>query len=96
MDYRAHEYLFIRIDDSIGFFNNILLEEFVDYSLIFMRSRSSMKEVWGAHLGEHTARGTWSFPEASYTLNYLEPRRSLALKEFQDLWLNKMLRPLFI
>ena len=25
-------------DDSIGFFNNILLEEFVDYSLIFMRS----------------------------------------------------------
>ena len=25
-------------DDSIGFFSNILLEEFVDYSLIFMRS----------------------------------------------------------
>ena len=26
------------IDDFMGFFNNILLEEFVDYSLIFMRS----------------------------------------------------------
>ena len=38
MDYRIHEYLYIRIDNSIGFFNNILLEEFVDYSLIFMRS----------------------------------------------------------
>ena len=32
----------MRIDDSIGFFNNILLKEFVDYSLIFMRSRYSV------------------------------------------------------
>ena len=32
-------YICVKIfDDSIGFFNNILLEEFVDYSLIFMRS----------------------------------------------------------
>ena len=29
-------------DDSIGFFSNILLEEFLDYSLIFMRSRYSV------------------------------------------------------
>ena len=27
------------IDHFMGFFNNILLEEFVAYSLIFMRSR---------------------------------------------------------
>ena len=27
-----------------------------------------IKEGWGAYLGEHTARGTWSLPEASYTL----------------------------
>ena len=26
-----------------------------------------IKEGWGAHLGEHTVRGTWSLPEASYT-----------------------------
>ena len=26
----------------MGFFNNILLEEFVDYSLIFMRSQYSV------------------------------------------------------
>ena len=30
------------IDDFMGFFNNILLEEFMDYSLIFMRSRYSV------------------------------------------------------
>ena len=34
-----------------------------------------IKEGWGAHLGEHTARGTWSLPEASYTLNYKELRQ---------------------
>ena len=42
MDYRAHEYLYMRIDDSIEYLNNILLEEFVDYSLIFIRSRYSV------------------------------------------------------
>ena len=30
------------IDNFMGFFNNILLEEFVDYSLKFMRSRYSV------------------------------------------------------
>ena len=30
------------IDNFMGFFNNILLEEFVDYSLIFMRSHYSV------------------------------------------------------
>ena len=32
-----------------------------------------------AHLGEHTTRGTWYLPEASYT-KYLEPRRSFGPK----------------
>ena len=32
-----------------------------------------------AHLGEHTARGTWSLPEAGYT-KYLEARRSFGPK----------------
>ena len=35
-----------------------------------------IKEGWGAHLGEHPARGTLSLPEASYTLSYLELRPS--------------------
>ena len=30
------------------------------------------KEGWGAHLSEHTARGTWSLPETKLHLNYLE------------------------
>ena len=30
------------MDDFMGFFHNILLEEFVNYSLIFMRSRYSV------------------------------------------------------
>ena len=30
------------IDNFMGFLNNILLEEFVDYSLIFMRSLYSV------------------------------------------------------
>ena len=30
------------IDNFMGLFNNILLEEFVDYSLIFMRSQYSV------------------------------------------------------
>ena len=38
------------------------------------------QEGWGAHLGEHTARGTWSLPEASYPLNCLELRRSFGPK----------------
>ena len=30
------------------------------------------KEGWGAHLNEHTARGTWSLPESKLHINYLE------------------------
>ena len=36
-----------------------------------------------AHLGEHTARGTWSLPEASYILSILNQGGLLALTEFQ-------------
>ena len=39
-----------------------------------LQSLQMHQEGWGAHLGEHTARGTWSLPEASYTLHYLELR----------------------
>ena len=41
------------------------------------------KEGWGAHLNEHTARGTWSLPESKLHINYLAV--FLALKEFQSL-----------
>ena len=37
-----------------------------------LQSLQMHQERWGAHLGEHTARGTWFLPEASYTLVYLE------------------------
>ena len=44
------------------------------------------KEGWGAHLGEHTERGSWSVPESKLHINYLELKAVfLALKEFQDL-----------
>ena len=44
------------------------------------------KEGWGAHLNEHTARGTWSLPESKLHINYLELKAVfLALKEFQSL-----------
>ena len=43
-------------------------------------------EEWGAHLIEHTARGSWSVPESKLHINYLELKAVfLALKEFQDL-----------
>ena len=49
------------------------------------------KEGWGAHLNEHTARGTWSLPESKLHINYLEPKTVfLALKHFQDLCLGKI------
>ena len=49
------------------------------------------KEGWGAHLDEHTARGTWSIPESRLHINYLELKAVfLALKEFQDLCLDKI------
>ena len=47
------------------------------------------KEGWGAHLNEHTVRGTWSLPESKLHINYLELKAVfLALKEFKDLCLD--------
>ena len=49
------------------------------------------KEGWGAHLGDHTARGSWSVPESKLHINYLELKAVfLALKEFQDLCTTKI------
>ena len=31
-----------------------------------------IKEGWGVHLDEHTARGTWSLPESKLLIDYLE------------------------
>ena len=40
------------------------------------------KEVWRAHLDEHTARGTWSLPESKLHINHLELKAVfLALKD---------------
>ena len=48
------------------------------------------KEGWGAHLDEHTARGTWSLSESKLHINYLELKAVfLALKEFQSFCCNK-------
>ena len=48
------------------------------------------KEWWGAHLDEHTARGTWSLPESKLHINHLELKAVfLALKEFRTLVCNK-------
>ena len=45
-----------------------------------------IKRRVGAHLNEHTARGTWSLPESKLHINYLELKAVfLALKEFQSL-----------
>ena len=47
-------------------------------------------EGWGAHLDDHTARGTWSLPESKLYINHLELKAVfLALKEFQTLVCNK-------
>ena len=46
------------------------------------------KEGWGAHLNDHTARGTWSLLESKLHINYVELKVFLALKEFQDLCQN--------
>ena len=49
-----------------------------------------IKRGWGAHLDEHTARGTWSFPESKLHINHLELKAVfLALKEFRTLVCNK-------
>ena len=50
-----------------------------------------LKEGWGAHLNEHTARGTWSLPESKLHISYLELKGVfLALKEFQNLCSDKV------
>ena len=50
-----------------------------------------IKRKVGAHLNEHTARGTWSLPESKLHINYLELKAVfLALKEFQDLCSDKV------
>ena len=47
-------------------------------------------EGWGAHLDDHTARGTWSLPESKLHINHLELQAVfLALKEFRTLVCNK-------
>ena len=47
-------------------------------------------EGWGAHLDDHTARGTWSLPESKLHINHLELKAVfLALKEFRTLVFNK-------
>ena len=49
------------------------------------------KEGWGAHLNEFTARGSWSVAESKLHINYLELKAVfLALKEFQDLCVDKI------
>ena len=46
---------------------------------------------WGARLNKCKARGTWSLPESKLHINYLELKAVfLAVKEFQDLCLHKM------
>ena len=46
---------------------------------------NASRECWGAHLGDHTARGFWSLPESKLHINMLELKAVLlALKEFQD------------
>ena len=46
---------------------------------------NASREGWGAHLGDHTARGFWSLPESKLNINMLELKAVLlALKEFQD------------
>ena len=51
------------------------------------------KEGWGTHLNEFTARGSWSVPESKLHINYLELKAVfLALKEFQDLCVGKIVQ----
>ena len=51
----------------------------------------TLKEGWGTHIDEHTARGTWSLLESKLYINFLELKTVfLALKEFQDLCSDKI------
>ena len=48
------------------------------------------KEGWGAHLDEHTARGSWSLPKSKLHINYLELKAIfIALKQFRTLCCSK-------
>ena len=48
-------------------------------------------EGWGAHLGDSTARGTWSQPESQLHINFLELKAVLlALKSFEHLCRNQI------
>ena len=48
-------------------------------------------EGWGAHLQDHTARGTWSLPESRLHINFLELKAVfLALKQFKALCTGKV------
>ena len=48
------------------------------------------KEGWGAHLDEHTARGSWSLPESKLHINQLELKAVfLAFEDFRTLVCNK-------
>ena len=60
-------------------------------STITPNKTCASKEGWGAHLNECTARGSWSVPESRLHINYLELKAVfLALKEFQDLCVGKI------
>ena len=48
-------------------------------------------EGWGAHLGDSTARGTWSQPESQLHINFFELKAVLlALKSFEHLCRNQI------
>ena len=57
----------------------------------FKSLQTHQKKVGGAHLNEHTARGSWSVPESKLHINYLELKAVfLAIREFQDLCVNNI------
>ena len=62
-----------------------LFFQVIHYTHLYMLCRY-LQKGWGAHLNEHTARGTWSVPESKLHINHLGLKAVfLALKEFQDL-----------
>ena len=64
---------------------------YTQYNMLCKYLQDASIEGWGAHLGEHTARGTWSLLGSKLHINYIELKAVfLALKEFQDLCSNKI------
>ena len=58
---------------------------------LYRQQKSGSTEGWGAHLNKRTARGVWSLLKSKLHINYLELKAVfLALKEFQDLCLHKI------